>query len=126
MQLIGAPFLTGLGQSGDIYINGEGFRFKVRVNLVNDGGDYELHHPTWTVIQTTLHLNAGMSVIFTKVQNNEIWMMAFNRDGSPFTNAHFFGATKLRVPQPAIPPEDTGSIYRYFIILFYNQTNYCC
>lgn len=116
MQRIPAPFLPGLGQAGDISINVEGFRFTVPMNLVNDGGEYEVHHPTWNLIKTTLRLNAGMTLVFTKVQNTEMWMMAFNPDGSHYTNAHFFAATKLHPIQPDIPHEDTDAIYRYFII----------
>lgn len=94
----------------------EGHRFTVPVNLVNGGLDYELFHPTWVIIRTTLRLDPGMTLVFMKEQNNELWMMAFNGDGSNYTDAHFFCATELHPIQPQISHEDSGAIYIYFII----------
>ncbi|PWA94353.1 hypothetical protein CTI12_AA060710 [Artemisia annua] len=115
-QKIPASFLAGLGQAGDILINVEGHVFTVPVNRVNGGLEYELFNPTWTIIRTTLRLDPGMLLVFMKYQNNELWMMAFNGDGSNYTDEHFFGATLLNPIQPQIPHEDKGAIYIYFII----------
>lgn len=114
MQTIEASFLTGLGLAGEIRINVQGHRFTVPVTLDNVEGKYELFHQTWTLMRNILGLEAGMALVFTKEQNNELWMMAFNRDGSSYTNAHFFGATQLRLIQPKVPHEDEGAIY-FFI-----------
>ncbi|PWA62466.1 hypothetical protein CTI12_AA365440 [Artemisia annua] len=74
------------GQAGEIRINVEGHMFTVPVNRVNGGLEYELFHPTWTIIRTTFRLDPGMILVFMKYQNNELWMMAFNGDGSSYGN----------------------------------------
>ena len=111
LQRIPASFLTGLGRVGNIMIHVQGRRFTVPVKRVNGEGvnyEYELFHEVWDVIKETLHLEAGMIVVFTKEEDNVFWMMAFNDDGSQHTNTHFFGATQLRPIQPQIPYEDKG------------------
>ena len=119
-QRIPASFLTGIGQAGNITINVEGDRFIVPVNLVNDGGannvggEYELLHQSWNIIKTHFVFEPGMTLVFTKDNNMEIWLMAFNRDGSNYTDSHFFGATQLHPIQPPIPPEDKGEPYIFF------------
>ena len=118
MQRIPSALLPGLGQAGTIRINVEGHRFTVPVHRVlaeggNNVNEYEVLHETWEIIKQTLNLKAGMIVAFTKEVNTQFWMMAFNFNGSPHTNPHFFGATTLHRIQPPIPFEDQGVIYIY-------------
>lgn len=115
MQRIPANFLTGLGTAGTIRINVEHHRFTVPVHLViNEGAgnvnEYEVLHESWQLIRQTLNLTAGMIVVFTKEQGTQFWMMAFQGNGTPHTNPHFFGATTLHRIQPEVPFEDQGEI----------------
>ena len=106
-----ASFLTGLGNFGSIRINVEGHSFTVPVHRINGeaaNSKYELMHESWELIKATLHLEAGMLVVFPKQMNNVFWMMAFNQDGSQHTNTHFFGATQLHPIQPQIPHVHQG------------------
>ena len=115
LQRIPATFLTGLGSAGYIRINVEGHRFTVPVHLVinegaNNVNEYEVVHETWQLIRQTLNLTVGMIVVFTKEQNTTFWLMAFEANGTPHTNPHFFGATTLHEIQPDVPFEDQGAI----------------
>ncbi|GKB75834.1 hypothetical protein Tco_0942729 [Tanacetum coccineum] len=74
--------------------------------MTHDRGEYEIYNKSWKRIVDTLKLEAGMILVFTIKQHNKLHLMAFNLDGSPFTDVKFYGITFWQPNEPRLALEE--------------------
>ena len=89
----------------------EGHEFEVHVNRVTPGShgivaEYVLNADHWNVLSGQNNLVYGDVVVFTKVGNNSLNVMAFNPFGRAKTHLQFLGASVLNLIQPELDHED--------------------
>ena len=84
-----------------------GNQFNVHVNRVEPGSygveyEYVLNYDSWHALCVAKNLVYGDVVVFTKVGNNRLNLIAFNADGRGKTHLQFLGATEINIVQPKI------------------------
>ena len=89
----------------------EGNQFDVHVNRVEPGSygaefEYVLNADNWNALCAAKDLVYGDIVVFTKVGNNSLNVMAFNPFGRAKTHLQFLGASVLNLIQPELDHED--------------------
>ena len=89
-----------------------GNEFIVRGTRVNPGSDgihaeFVLNVDNWDDLCDANNLEYGDVIVFTKVGNNSLNMIAFNAaDGSSKTQVQFLGMSDLNLIQPKLDPEE--------------------
>lgn len=109
-------FLQGLIRDGRVRINANVVvSFNVSVEYVeteNGSGKYKYRvgEEDWNAMAGHLGLESGMVVVFTRVQNNPLYLMAFNPDGTQVTIPDFQGLTSLKKVQRPLYHFEKGKI----------------
>lgn len=92
--------MAGLGLEATISIVVQGIWWDVDVNHVHVGGDgivaeYVMDQGMFQAAVDEFGIVNGDIIVFTKVGNNTLNLMAFDDDGNPKTEVQFMGASML-------------------------------
>ena len=110
-QTIIADFLPGLETEAGLTIRCGGNEFDVHVNRINPGSDginpeYVLNSDNWNALCVAKNLFYGDVIVFTKVGNNMLNLMAFSPFGRGKTNVQFLGASNINLVKPELDHEE--------------------
>ncbi|GJT77147.1 hypothetical protein Tco_1043872 [Tanacetum coccineum] len=89
-------YVTGYYEDRTEVIGYHGICIRKRVGGEAGPYAYQIDEDSWETIEDDLELKPGMIVVFNKKQSDNLWLTAFNEDGSPSTEVNFHGAIALR------------------------------